>query len=84
VGYVKIDSFPAEYEDSYATDRAALTDFYRQAADCTDLIIDLTDNSGGSEVYWQQLLAAPPPDRPPPRPPVHLCRGAGDHRDGPG
>ncbi len=53
VGYVKIDSFPAEYEDSYATDRAALTDFYRQAADCTDLIIDLTDNSGGSEVYWQ-------------------------------
>ena len=31
VGYVKIDSFPAEYEDSYATDRAALTDFYRQA-----------------------------------------------------
>ena len=45
--------------DSYATDRAALTDFYRQAADCTDLIIDLTDNSGGSEVYWQQLLAAP-------------------------
>ena len=64
VGYVKIDSFPAEYEDSYATDRAALTDFYRQAADCTDLIIDLTDNSGGSEVYWQQLLAAPLTDRP--------------------
>ena len=25
VGYVKIDSFPAEYEDSYAADRAALT-----------------------------------------------------------
>ena len=64
MGYVKIDSFPAEYEDSYATDRAALTDFYRQAADCTDLIIDLTDNSGGSEVYWQQLLAAPLTDRP--------------------
>ena len=64
VGYVKIDSFPAEYEDSYTTDRAALTDFYRQAADCTDLIIDLTDNSGGSEVYWQQLLAAPLTDRP--------------------
>ena len=64
VGYVKIDSFPAEDEDAYAADQAALWDFYRQAADCTDLIIDLTDNSGGSEVYWQQLLAAPLTDRP--------------------
>ncbi len=36
------DSFPAEYEDSYATDRAACLPDYRQAADCTDLIIDLT------------------------------------------
>ena len=52
------------YEDGGIQDRAALTDFYRQAADCTDLIIDLTDNSGGSEVYWQQLLAAPLTDRP--------------------
>ncbi len=76
VGYVKIDSFPAEYEDSYATDRAALTDFYRQAADCTDLIIDLTDNSGGSEVYWQQLLAAPLTDRPPPAPTMPCWRRA--------
>ena len=64
VGYVKIDSFPAEYEDAYEADQAALWDFYRQAADCTDLVIDLTDNSGGSEVYWQQLLAAPLTDRP--------------------
>ena len=64
VGYVKIDSFPAAYEDAYEADQAALWDFYRQAADCTDLVIDLTDNSGGSEVYWQQLLAAPLTDRP--------------------
>lgn len=64
VGYVKIDRFPAEHEAAYEADRAALWDFYRQAADCTDLIIDLTDNSGGSEVYWQQLLAAPLTDRP--------------------
>ena len=64
VGYVKIDSFPAAYEDSYAADQASLWDFYRQTADCTDLIIDLTDNSGGSEVYWQQLLVAPLTDRP--------------------
>ena len=64
VGYVKIDSFPAESEAGYAADQAALWDFYRQAADCTDLVIDLTDNSGGSEIYWQQLLAAPLIDRP--------------------
>ena len=81
VGYVKIDSFPAEYEDSYTTDRAALTDFYRQAADCTDLIIDLTDNSGGSEVYWQQLLAAPLTDRPPL---LHqLCPAGGERQQPP-
>ena len=47
VGYVKIDSFPAEYEDAYEADQAALWDFYRQAADCTDLIIDLSLHSGG-------------------------------------
>ena len=64
VRYVKIDRFPAEHEDAYEADRAALWAFYQQAADCTDLIIDLTDNSGGSEVYWQQLLAAPLTDRP--------------------
>ena len=64
VGYVKIDRFPAEHEDAYEADQAALRAFYQQAADCTDLIIDLTDNSGGSEVYWQQLLAAPLTDRP--------------------
>lgn len=59
MAYVKIDSFPSEYEPAYQRERAALLDFYRRAADCTDLIIDLTENSGGSEVYWQELLAAP-------------------------
>ena len=59
VGYVKIDSFPAEYE----ADRAILSDFYRQCGDCTDLIFDLTDNSGGSEAYWEELLVAPHIDR---------------------
>ena len=60
VGYVKIDSFPAEYE----ADRAILSDFYRQCGDCTDLIFDLTDNSGGSEAYWEELLVAPHIDEP--------------------
>ena len=60
VGYVKIDSFPAEYE----ADRAILSNFYRQCGDCTDLIFDLTDNSGGSEAYWEELLVAPHIDEP--------------------
>ena len=51
-GYLKIDRFPADY----TSDAAALEAFYLQCAGCTDLILDLTDNSGGSELYWEQLL----------------------------
>ena len=54
-GYLKIDRFPADY----TSDAAALEAFYLQCAGCTDLILDLTDNSGGSELYWEQLLVAP-------------------------
>ena len=50
-GYLKIDRFPADY----TSDAAALEAFYLQCAGCTDLILDLTDNSGGSELYWEQL-----------------------------
>ena len=64
VGYLKIDSFPAPFEPQFQEDQESLLNFYETAADCTDLIIDLTDNSGGSELYWQQLLAAPLTDRP--------------------
>ena len=64
VGYLKIDSFPAPFEPQFQEDQESLLNFYKTAADCTDLIIDLTDNSGGSELYWQQLLAAPLTDRP--------------------
>ena len=42
-GYLKIDRFPADY----TSDAAALEAFYLQCAGCTDLILDLTDNSGG-------------------------------------
>ena len=59
-GYLKIDRFPADY----TSDAAALEAFYLQCAGCTDLILDLTDNSGGSELYWEQLLVAPHIDHP--------------------
>ena len=59
-GYLKIDRFPADY----TSDAAALEAFYLQCAGCTDLILDLTDNSGGSELYWEQLLVGPHIDPP--------------------
>lgn len=64
VGYVKVDSFPAPFDPQYQEDQALLLDFYQAAAACTDLVIDITDNSGGSELYWQQLLVAPLIDAP--------------------
>ncbi|WNX84193.1 S41 family peptidase [Agathobaculum sp. NTUH-O15-33] len=62
IGYIKIDSFLAPYE--YEEEQNALFAFYEQAANCTDLIIDLTENSGGSELYWQNLIVAPHIDQP--------------------
>lgn len=55
IGYLKINSFSGDQE----TDGAVIADFYAQSADCDDLILDLTSNSGGSEEYWEQLLVAP-------------------------
>lgn len=52
------------FPPSTRPDRAILSDFYRQCGDCTDLIFDLTDNSGGSEAYWEELLVAPHIDEP--------------------
>ena len=62
-GYLKIDRFPADYTSV----AAALEAFYLQCAGCTDLILDLTDNSGGSSStgsgFWW-----PPIDHPPVQP----------------
>ncbi|WP_312939543.1 S41 family peptidase [Oscillibacter sp.] len=55
IGYLKINSFSGDME----IDGAEILDCYSQFAGCSDLIIDLTDNSGGSENYWEQLLVAP-------------------------
>lgn len=62
--YLKVDSFLPDYHPDYQKDAEAIRKFYNAAADCTDLIIDLTDNSGGNEGYWQNLLAAPLTDVP--------------------
>ncbi len=52
VGYVKIDSFPAEYEDSYATDRAPLTD---RPLSCTNYA--LLAESGNNRPYIQEVFS---------------------------
>lgn len=64
IAYLKVDSFLADYDPDYQKEAQAIRDFYNAAGGCRDLILDLTDNSGGSERYWQNLLAAPLADRP--------------------
>lgn len=64
IAYLKVDDFLADYDPNYQKEARAILDFYNATGDCTDLIIDLTDNSGGNEGYWQNLLAAPLTDEP--------------------
>ena len=59
-----MDSFLADYDPDYQKEAQAIRDFYNAAGDCTDLVIDLTDNGGGNEGYWQDLLTAPLIDAP--------------------
>ena len=62
--YLKVDGFLADYDPNYQKEAQAIRDFYNAARDCTDLVIDLTDNSGGNEGYWQDLLVSPLIDAP--------------------
>ena len=64
IAYLKVDRFLADYDPDYQKEAQAIRDFYNAAGGCTDLILDLTENSGGSERYWQNLLAAPLADQP--------------------
>lgn len=63
IGYIKIDTFTGEYEKAYKKEQKKLFSFYEKLQDCTDLIIDITDNYGGNEGYWQELLVSPFIDR---------------------
>ena len=64
VAYLKVDDFLVDYDPDYQKEAEAIRQFYDAAGGCTDLIIDLTDNSGGNEGYWQDLLVAPLIDAP--------------------
>lgn len=54
--YVEIRSFQTEHS---VPDRERLLAFYAQMADKENLIIDVTNNSGGSYNYWIENIVAP-------------------------
>lgn len=64
IAYVKVDYFPIEGEETYKKDKKLLYSFYDTLEGCSDLIIDITDNGGGNEGYWQELLVSPFIDKP--------------------
>lgn len=54
--YVFIDTFDYEQME---TDREILLPFYEEVMDYENLIIDITNNLGGSMLYFNELVAAP-------------------------
>lgn len=46
------------------SDYSIINDFFQSAAGCENLIIDITENDGGSDGYWMNLLVAPLIDKP--------------------
>ena len=54
--YMKIESF---FIANPERDRDVIFDFYRQIADYDNLIIDLQDNSGGYQLYWEENVISP-------------------------
>jgi len=56
IAYIKINIF---LQDFVQTDYKIITDFFREVSDYKNLIIDITDNGGGSDYYWMQNIVAP-------------------------
>lgn len=54
--YIKMDSFELT---NYQKDQETLEAFFAQIGNIPNLIIDLRDNSGGSDLYWQDLIVKP-------------------------
>lgn len=54
--YVKVDSFALE---RYPMDKIFFTNLFLEIHDIPNLIIDLRENSGGSDLYWQDFLVKP-------------------------
>lgn len=56
IAYVKINSFDLSFYDE---DKETLYKFFSEVEDYPNLIIDITDNGGGSMDYFNDLIAAP-------------------------
>lgn len=54
IAYLKIDSF-----DGHEDDRERVLSFLDEVRGYEHLIIDITQNSGGSDFYWMELLVEP-------------------------
>lgn len=59
--YINIRSFGYE---NIEKDKQKLFDFYKKVADYDNLIIDITENGGGSMSYYFNLIVAPNIDKP--------------------
>jgi len=44
---------------NYQKDKEILESFFEEITDIPNLIIDLRDNSGGSDLYWRDLIVKP-------------------------
>ncbi|MHA1398096.1 MAG: S41 family peptidase, partial [Candidatus Heimdallarchaeaceae archaeon] len=55
-GYIYLSSFNDVYVDS---DKSMLFSFYEQIENCSKLIIDIRDNTGGSTRYWYENILQP-------------------------
>lgn len=58
--YMKIDSFGYELIEQ---NRPVIINFYNEVKDYDNLIIDITNNGGGSYDFWKQLIILPNVDK---------------------
>lgn len=75
--YVFIDTFEYEWME---TDRQILLPFYEKVRDYDNLIIDITNNLGGSMRYFDELVAAPLIKEPLTVPTYQLLKGGENNR----
>lgn len=60
IAYIKINSFESEY---ILKDQYKLSEWFNENAQKKHIIIDITGNSGGNDLYWKNLIIAPNIDK---------------------
>lgn len=62
IAYLRIGSFAIDHDQNnrmFEKEKKEIEDFLRRVKDYPYLIIDVSDNGGGSSMYWINSLAAP-------------------------